>query len=71
MEDGNQVHISSHICCPLLTLFAVILPFIILLLFFTAGHQGDHDGAVLDSHGNTVLMNLKTHNPCCEHMTSD
>lgn len=34
-------------------------PFIVLL-FLCAGHQSDHDGAVLGSHGNTVLMDLKS-----------
>lgn len=35
------------------------LPFIVLL-FFTTGHQGDHDGAVLGCHGDAVLMDLKS-----------
>lgn len=30
----------------------------IVLFFLTAGHQGNHDLAVLGCHGNSVLMNL-------------
>lgn len=34
-------------------------PFLVFL-FLTAGHQGDHDGAVLGGHGDAVLMDLKS-----------